>query len=98
MYRLYLCTGPHCTARGSRPLQQAIEQALWQHNLLGSAELLCTGCQDHCNYGPNLIVRPDEIRYYGLDAERVQRIVAEHLVGKTPITEWRATPEMRRKP
>jgi (2Fe-2S) ferredoxin len=98
MYRLYLCTGPHCSARGARQLQQVFEQALWRQKLLGSAELICTGCQDHCDYGPNLIVRPDEVRYYGLDEERVQRIVAEHLHGKMPVAEFVATSEMRRKP
>jgi (2Fe-2S) ferredoxin len=94
--RLYLCNGPHCTARGCAKIRALLDNALWNAGLLDKVEVLATGCQDHCDYGPNMIVQPDNVRYYGLDAERVARIVAEHVRNGTPIAEFIATPEMRR--
>jgi (2Fe-2S) ferredoxin len=97
MYRLYLCHGPHCTARGCARIRDALDLALWELRVAG-VELLASGCQDHCDHGPNLLVQPGATRYAGLTAERARRIVAEHLAQGQPIAELEATPEMRRKP
>jgi (2Fe-2S) ferredoxin len=94
--RIYLCNGPHCTANGAAKVRSALDQALWDAGLLGAVELHASGCQDHCDHGPNMIVQPDTVRYYGLSAERVARIVAEHLRGGEPITAYLATAAMRR--
>lgn len=69
--------------------------ALWQ-NKLNDVEILASGCQDHCDYGPNLLIQPGAIRYVSLDAERARRIVERHLRDGQPIHEWIATPDMRR--
>lgn len=96
-YRLYLCHGPHCTARDTAATRRAIEQALWEAGLLGAVELLASGCQDHCNHGPNLLVQPDACRYVGVTPTRAAAIVARHIASDAPIDEWMATPDMRRK-
>lgn len=98
MRRLYLCRGPHCSARGSAASAEALEQAIWEAGLLDAAELRSSGCQDHCDHGPNLLVQPDNCRYVGVTPERAVSIVQRHLVGGEPATEWLARPEMRRKP
>jgi (2Fe-2S) ferredoxin len=97
-HRLYLCNGPHCTARGAGPTRQALETALWRAGLLSGVELHASGCQDHCDHGPNLLVHPGGCRYAGVTPERAAAIVARHLAGGEPVAEWQATPEMRRKP
>jgi (2Fe-2S) ferredoxin len=96
--RLYLCNGPHCTARGCAKLRSTLDNALWDAGLLDTVELIASGCQDHCDYGPNMIVQPGNLRYYGLDAERIARIVREHLQNGSPINEFIAAPHMRRTP
>jgi (2Fe-2S) ferredoxin len=97
-FRLYLCHGPHCTARGTAAAREAIDTALWDADLLGEAELLPSGCQDHCDHGPNLLIQPGACRYVGLTPARAAEIVARHLRDGQPIEEWQATPEMRRPP
>lgn len=96
-YRLYLCNGPHCTARGGDATRRALETALWRAGLLSSVELQQSGCQDHCDHGPNLLIHPGACRYAGVDVERAAAIVARHLAAGEPVSEWLATPEMRRK-
>jgi (2Fe-2S) ferredoxin len=95
-YRLYLCHGPHCSARGAAQTRDALDTALWEAGLLESAELHVSGCQDHCDHGPNLLIHPGACRYAGVDAARAVALVARHLVAGEPVEEWRATPEMRR--
>lgn len=97
-HRLYLCHGPHCSARGAASTRAALDTALWDAGLLSSVELLASGCQDHCDHGPNLLVQPGACRYAGVTPERAAQIVARHLAGGAPVAEWQATPEMRRAP
>ncbi|MCU0493950.1 MAG: (2Fe-2S) ferredoxin domain-containing protein [Chloroflexaceae bacterium] len=96
--RLYLCTGPHCSARNSAALRDQLEMALWARGLDATVEFHTSGCQDHCDYGPNLLIWPGPIRYYGLTPAILEQIIARHLKGGEPVTEQFATPEMRRKP
>lgn len=97
IYRLYLCHGPHCCARGAARSYTAIETALWEAGLLGKVELMASGCQDHCDHGPNLLVQPGGCRYVGVGPERAAAIVFEHIAADQPVAAWLATPEMRRK-
>lgn len=96
MERIYLCNGPHCSARGAAAARRALDEALWDANLLGRVELLSSGCQDHCDHGPNLLIHPGACRYVGVTPERARAIVARHLRDGEPVAEWQATPEMRR--
>jgi (2Fe-2S) ferredoxin len=95
-YRLYLCRGPNCSARGAAATAQALDTALWEAGLLDSVDLQASGCQDHCDHGPNLLVYPGGCRYVGVDASRAAAIVARHLKDGAPVAEWQATPAMRR--
>lgn len=97
MYRLYMCRGPHCTLRGAEAAWRALDMALWDAGLLDKAEVLASGCQDHCEHGPNLLVHPGACRYVGVTLERAAAIVAQHLRDGEPVPEWQATPEMRRR-
>ena len=96
MYRLYLCHGPNCSARGADATRRALEQALWEAGLLGRVELLASGCQDHCDHGPNLLVHPGGCRYIGVTPERAAAIVVRHLRHGEPAAEWQAAPAHRR--
>lgn len=96
MYRLYLCHGPNCSARGAEAARRALELALWDAELLEEVELLASGCQDHCDHGPNLLIHPGACRYVAVTPARAAGIVASHLRDGEPVPEWQATPEMRR--
>lgn len=96
MKRLYLCQGPSCSARGASEIRYALTAALWEAGLLDAVELHASGCQDHCDHGPNLLIQPEACRYVGLIAERVAAIVEAHLRDGRPIGAWQARPEQRR--
>ncbi len=87
-----LCTGPTCCSN-----QQG--QAAWEtlklqlkERGLTSGEQQCfrskVGCLRICEDGPTLVVYPDGTWYSGMTAERIPRLVQEHLVEGRPIHEW----------
>ena len=59
-------------------------------------------CLRICEGGPVLLIWPEGVIYGGVTAERIERIVREHVIGGTPIEPWIlsftpfAAPAMRR--
>jgi (2Fe-2S) ferredoxin len=45
-------------------------------------------CLRICAEGPVLLIWPEGIVYSGVTAERIERILREHVIGGTPIHEW----------
>lgn len=84
---LFLCAGPDCC-------DPATGEALW--SILKtevrklSVPVLRTkaACFRVCKGGPWLVVYPDGIWYGALDADRLRRILKEHVEGDNPIREW----------
>ncbi len=76
MVRLYLCMGPNCRSRGAAELRMALEQALWRHKLLDRVECISSGCQDHCQIGPNLLLQPGGRRWHGVTLQQISALVA----------------------
>jgi (2Fe-2S) ferredoxin len=45
-------------------------------------------CLRICAEGPILLIWPDGVIYGGVTAERLERIVREHVIGGVPIEDW----------
>ena len=45
-------------------------------------------CLRICRDGPVLLIWPEGIVYGGVTAERVERIVQQHVIGGEPVQEW----------
>lgn len=85
---LFLCVGPDCC-------DPSEHQALW--DLLKSETRSLpvlrskAACLRICTDGPWLVVYPEGIWYGRLTADRLRRILRDHIVGGQPVTEWIAT-------
>jgi (2Fe-2S) ferredoxin len=95
-YRIYLCGGPHCSAKGLGALRDRLELELWNYQIDAVVEVFTGSCQDHCDYGPNMIIWPGPYRYAQLTCATLTDIVERHLRDNKPIQHLLATPEMRR--
>lgn len=82
---LFLCTGPDCCD----PAEHA---ALWDLLKAETRNLPVlrtkAACLRICKAGPWLVIYPDGIWYGQLDAERLRRILREHVVEGRPVREW----------
>ncbi|HEX3931101.1 MAG TPA: (2Fe-2S) ferredoxin domain-containing protein [Nocardioides sp.] len=89
-HQVNLCRGPRCTAQGSPETLRALVLAILEQRLGDDDVLLVhTGCQFPCNQSPVLSVQPDDVWYGHVHPEAARRIVAEHLVGGTPVESHR---------
>ncbi|MBM7367759.1 (2Fe-2S) ferredoxin domain-containing protein [Gordonia hydrophobica] len=84
-----VCRGPRCSAQGSGESVSALKAELDAHGL-GDDDVLVTvtGCLFPCAQAPVMAVYPDNVWYHGATADRVGRIVDEHLRGGAPVTAW----------
>ncbi|AVP67222.1 (2Fe-2S) ferredoxin domain-containing protein [Prescottella equi] len=84
-----VCRGPRCSARGGPETAEALDHALEARGL-GDDDVLVTqtGCMFPCSQAPVVAVYPDDTWYCGLTADRIDRLVDEHLVAGRPVTEW----------
>jgi len=84
-FRIYLCGGPNCTARGRDKLLRALEDELWAWELEDEVEVRVSGCQDRCDFAPNMTVWPGPFHYSILTPEAIKQIVERHLVRGEPV-------------
>ena len=76
-------------AAGARPVLNAFTEELAKRDV-HHAVVSQTGCIGICQYEPVVeIVEGDtKTTYVKMDAEKVQRVVSEHVIGKKPVTEF----------
>jgi (2Fe-2S) ferredoxin len=84
---LFLCAGPDCC-------DSAVGEALWSVLKAETRKLRVpvlrtkAACFRVCKGGPWLVIYPDGIWYGALDADKLRRILKEHIEGGSPIREW----------
>ena len=76
-------------AAGARPVLNAFTEELAK-NEITYAVVSQTGCIGICQYEPVVEIYEGETKttYVKMDAEKVQRVVSEHVIGKKPVTEF----------
>ena len=84
---LFLCVGPDCCGT-------EVGLAAWEHlkarcrNLGVPILRTKAACFRICTGGPWLLVYPEGAYYGAITPARIDRILAEHVVGGRPVTEW----------
>ncbi len=96
-WRVHLCLGPNCSARGSRTLLPALEDEIRRAGLGDRVEVIGATCRDRCGFGPAMNVYPGPTMYNGLDEAAIARIVREHLLGGCPVADLARLPTPVRK-
>jgi (2Fe-2S) ferredoxin len=84
---LFLCIGPDCCG-------EAEGRALWDRLKIATRSLEVTvlrtkaACLRVCAGGPWLVVYPEGTWYGAMTADRLDRVLREHVMGGTPVAEW----------
>ena len=90
---VFLCTGPSCcTPEVGLAAWEALKQKIKDAGL-SEGEEICqrtkVGCLRICCQGPTMVVYPEGTWYSGMTADRMDRLVLEHLKEGRPIAEWK---------
>lgn len=86
-WRVYLCGGATCAPHTLPTLQAALEDALWDADVLGGVTVQVSSCQGHCARAPNMLIYPGGVRYHNLTVATIQRIVQQHLLQGVPVAD-----------
>lgn len=84
-YRVYVCGNINCLAHGKDVILRTLEEALWQHQLDSKVDVRVSGCQNQCDFAPNIKIWPGPYQYSRLTAEAVRTIVTQHLRDGMPV-------------
>ena len=76
-------------AAGARPVLNAFNEEIAKRNVEG-VMVGQTGCIGICQYEPVVEIYEGDTKttYVKMDAEKVARVVSEHVIGKKPVTEF----------
>ena len=78
-------------AAGARPVLNAFVDGVAKEGLTDKVTFSQTGCIGICQYEPVVEVfesGKEKVTYVKLDAEKVEKIIKEHLVGGNVVTEY----------
>ena len=95
-FRIYLCGGASCTPRGRDALLRTLEDELWATQLDEVVEVRVSGCQDRCDFAPNMTVWPGPYHYSNLTPAAIKQIVGQHLAQGQPVGAFLLGEEARR--
>jgi NADP-reducing hydrogenase subunit HndB len=77
-------------AAGARPVLNAFNEEIIKRDLSDKVIVSQTGCIGICQYEPvaEVVEGDKKTTYVKLDPEKAKRIVIEHIIGKSPVTEY----------
>jgi (2Fe-2S) ferredoxin len=85
---------PSCVNPQTQDLFQHLAQTLMQKGIIGTVQPIRTSCLNRCNAGPVMLVEPGHVMYAGLDKEKVNRIIDEHIIGGNVVEEYVISDEL----
>lgn len=74
-----------CAAKNSAELTNKFKTRLKELGLNSAIRANKSGCLDACEFGPIVLVYPEQIWYGGVKLEDVEEIIQEHLIKNKPV-------------
>ena len=79
------CRGSGCNSQNAQGIDSALQKLILDLNLSDYLKIKLTGCQGFCQFGPQLIIQPDNVLYVKLKPSDIEEIVKTHLIGNTIV-------------
>ncbi len=87
---------PSCGRTGSADLRKKLKKRVKQYGL-HDIRVSESGCLGQCEWGPNIVVYPDNVWYNHVSEDDFDEIIEQHLINGKPVkrlmTDWSQQPE-----
>jgi len=74
-----------CSAKNSVELTKKFKARLKELGLNSTIRVNKAGCLDACEFGPTIVIYPEQVWYGGVKLEDVEEIIQEHLLNNRPV-------------
>ena len=92
---------PSCVSQNnpeSAEIFQHLAQTLMQKGIIGTVQPIQSSCLNRCQQGPVMLVEPGHTMYTELTKAKIDRIVDEHIIGGSIVSEYVIKDEMWGEP
>ncbi len=87
--KIVVCSGTACTDPGGKRIEPMLREILAERGAQDRVEIEEAVAYGLCKDCPMIVVEPDDVFYGKLDADKLARIVDEHVLGGKPVEELR---------
>ncbi len=74
-----------CSEKGSVQLRDYLKKRIKELGINSDIRVNSSGCLDACEFGPSIVVYPEQIWYGGVSMEDVEEIIQSHLIQNHPV-------------
>jgi len=76
---------PCCEARGAEQVFETFKRLRAEADLLDSVKLTKVKCFGKCEFGPNVVIYPDNVWYSGITPDNAREIMESHIINNKPV-------------
>lgn len=74
-----------CGRKNSTELKPIFKKRLKELGLNTEVRANSAGCLDACEFGPTIVIYPEQIWYGGVQPEDIEEIIQEHIINNHPV-------------
>lgn len=74
-----------CAPKGSESIRATFKSKLKSLGLNAEVRANASGCLDACEFGPTVVVYPEQIWYGGVTENDIDEIINEHIINNRPV-------------
>jgi (2Fe-2S) ferredoxin len=74
-----------CLDKGSAAIREKFKQRVKELGLKTTVRANSAGCLDACEFGPGIVVYPEQVWYGGVTIDDVEEIIQSHIINNIPV-------------
>lgn len=74
-----------CNEKGSPEIKELFKKRLKELGLNSKVRANTSGCLDACEFGPSVVIYPEQIWYGGVTKNDVEEIIQSHVINNKPV-------------
>ncbi|MCV6608782.1 MAG: NAD(P)H-dependent oxidoreductase subunit E [Campylobacterales bacterium] len=79
---------PSCVNGQTQQLFNYMAGKLMEKGIMQTVTPIRTSCLGRCQMGPVMMVEPGHHMYVGMNEEKIDRVIEEHILGGKPVEEY----------